>query len=447
MHINNKYFLRVYLGLILVAVIITLATLASPLRIRSVNFEKDSATRVPYSRLVINMNRMLEEVSSDDIIITPKANFNVRTSGDVILVEFSEPLRFSTSYNVILRNVREKRGSETTTLTHSFTTNEPTITYLKRKSDWPDSIMELKNGVEKVVYEAESINQYITSKEGMLVHEVINKDEHELVKFVDGKKELVTLPYKKSFITSLALTSDGGLAVASIINTELAPAQRYAVVHVIDLKKSSSKTIKDMNGADARGSEVYLGPDDRTVAFLSVNGDVSLASVDEPDEQPVLLGKADEIMGFGFANTLAVIEGTRSYALQLEDGSRKEINIEASLGEDVQSSRIMSLTFSNTQLAQLSTYSYAEASYGTQVLFKSSEVIRRVDSTRIGEEIILRSSASLNGQFVAVERASSKGTQFDSLPISRPSKVSTRIFDVDSQSLVTTVDGFMVEFR
>lgn len=447
MPIKNSYFLRVFAGLTLVAIVITLATLAGPLRIRSVYFEKESATRTAYSRLIIKTNRMLEQVRPEDISVIPKADFSVRSSGDVILVEFSEPLRFATSYTVMVRNVREKRATETTTLSYSFTTNEPTMTYLKRKSDWPDSIIELKNGAEKVVYEAESINQYLMSKETMLIHEVINKDEHELVKFVDGKKELVTLPYKKSFITSMALTSDGSLAVASIINTELAPAQRYAVVHVLDLKKSTSKTLKDINGADARGSEVYLGPDDKTVAFLSVNGDVSLANIDEPDQQPILMGKADEIMGFGFGNTLSVIEGNRSFALKLEDGSRNEINVEASLGEDVQSSRTLLLPFSNAQLAQLSTYSYADASYGAQVLLKSSGGTRRVDSTRIGDEIILRSSASLNGQFVAVERAPSKGMQFDSMPISRPSEVTTRIFDVNSQTLVTTVDGFMVEFR
>jgi hypothetical protein len=120
------------------------------------------ATR-PAQTLQLSVNERVAPVKRSQVTVTPTTSFAVLASAQQVVLQFPEPLDYSTTYRVVIARVTSADDGVSSTLRYSFHTTQPMVYYLRRShGSGPDQILLTSPGStsQTSVYSAQRIQDF-----------------------------------------------------------------------------------------------------------------------------------------------------------------------------------------------------------------------------------------------------------------------------------------------
>jgi hypothetical protein len=138
-------------------------------------------------RLLLQSNEPLAAVAADQVSITPAANATTTVTANSLDVQFTDVLRYNTSYTVNVRDVKSISAGASSTFSYSFTTPDPVMYFLATSAGegTNDAIksVPLSGGDAITVFSAPHIRQFVAFA-NLLVVNTINDDDTDALTIV-----------------------------------------------------------------------------------------------------------------------------------------------------------------------------------------------------------------------------------------------------------------------
>jgi hypothetical protein len=147
---------------LLVAVFAVLTYAQGP-KLSMEQIDTSAVVSKPDQTLRLFTNERVSAVTARDVAMRPKTAFTVASSGQIITIQFTEALRYSTAYSVAVSRVVSADDARSSTLRYGFRTASPPVYYLHRSGTAaPDEIE--RTGIhasdQTIVYSARHIEAY-----------------------------------------------------------------------------------------------------------------------------------------------------------------------------------------------------------------------------------------------------------------------------------------------
>jgi hypothetical protein len=207
---------------VLCGVLVVVGYLQGP-KLADAQLDTASAIEQPNQQLRLFVNQAVEEVTPDQVTVTPAMDVSVSTSGDVIAIQFAAPLLYNTTYAVEVAGVRSTSVPQPSTIDYTFTTPSPTLYYLDRGESVDEIVSTGLTGSDRgVVFTGERIESFAVTGQVLVVSSLNpdNTNRLELVSLADGAVESIRLP-EEGAITDLAATD-----VGSVVGFTFTPSVR-----------------------------------------------------------------------------------------------------------------------------------------------------------------------------------------------------------------------------
>ncbi|WP_460776527.1 hypothetical protein [Microbacterium sp. GXF7504] len=416
-------------------------------RVTAEQFDPDAAVAASGARMIFTTSQALDEVTPEQVRVTPAVPVTVATSGRSVGVRFGAPLYDDTEYTVTISGLTGVGGGATSEITRTFRT--PTLdVFAMRRGDDADTVYRSPlDGEDAVALFSHPHIEDFRATASALVASV--RDEDDL-------PQLIVTDLAGEHARTLPLPGDGTGTVA-----ELQSADRGDVI-------GYTYTDADMTAPDARASVLYTAslkpgeadaepvpvtvagepvsavgwrfvPDTDRILVLSFDGRLLLAA--PGDEETVDLGDASGILGVARGATSAVIQRADGlYVIDLADGSSEPLppatGVEGYLG------RVVPLPGGDETLQQ---YTTAGASSVYRVSADgAAEPVFAVDGT----DALLQTCVSPSGRYAAFlvqpDAASNPYRTGYDLPL--PERVDTHVIDLDEGSEVSVLGAFGISW-
>lgn len=394
-------------------------------------------------------NQPLSDIDPEQITVTPSVPFTVTVQSDLIVVQFAQPLRFSTEYTVEVADVAAPARESRSTFEHRFTTAPGDLLYLSR-SDSIDQILRLDvvgTGPGEVVHEAPGIQRFAPVENAL----VLARDapgETSLVEVVDtasGIVEEIRVP--DGTRVDALVTPPTGTTVALILSSVDRDAEG-ALTRALALVDLAAEGVPDLvTGLDGEplstlsahfttaGDELLVHTLDQTlVSFPIGNPELQLPG-----------GQYTEVYGLSSdGGRLSASDPFGGVAVDLETGEEERIN--PSLFEGLLAfGGEFQLTAGETWVQRVAlTDDSGEAFANLLVSDDGSGASQLVARTIDDRGSLGAFQLSPNDQYVAIEVTP---VVADAEPDGRPvtpqaRSVTLAIVDLETSELVRTVSGF-----
>jgi len=415
-------------------------------RLRAVSYDASGLVSRPAQRVILTANQALQQVTADDVRVTPAAAHTVTSSGNTIAVEFSGPLAYDRSYEVAVADVRAPGQRATAELRTTIRTGSTDVLALVPGAGGAaDRIVRrsLDAGGAQTVYRAQGISEFARLGRSLVV--VSGSDGSSSVDIVplaggvqdrSGEVEHLTLPSRDGRVTALHVADDGSSFGFEYADTSTGQS-RDVGLYVVDMTGTHLPTAVDAEGRPETGAVpmtvgqwAYVP---RTESALVRTGDDDLVLVDMSGRSAaVRLGSATYLHGFVGSGTTAVVEsGNGIVQLDLTNGRRTPITAPTGSTDAAYLGRI----------AQLTDSSYLRVVGDVRPDGTLAQRIVRVDGSRASrlavrvpdDASVTAVCPSPNGQFAAVATKSATSTLVS-------------IVDATSGALEASVDGDTVDW-
>jgi len=170
---------RFHRGVWATAIVALLATIAALTvyalqgpRLRAASVDVVRAVQFPDSVLQMESDRPLAPIDASQVTVEPATPVSVDVSGAIVSVVFEQALRYETEYRVIVDGVAGDARGIGGRFDYSFTTPVADVHYLDRGDPGsPDRVMRVGTGGEppEVVYEADAIDVFVTIGSALMV--------------------------------------------------------------------------------------------------------------------------------------------------------------------------------------------------------------------------------------------------------------------------------------
>jgi hypothetical protein len=383
------------------------------------------------------------------VSVTPAAEVSVLAEGELLIVQFEQRLRFGTEYLVEVGDVSAPSRDATATFTHRFTTAQGGVLYLDR-GESVDEVLRAPldgEGRGEVVLAAPGI-QHIAPIENVVVVARDADDGASALESVaaDGGVQPLTLP-EGVRVDHLVVPPSGTVLgmVLTTVDPDSSEQPLDSALAVVDLAGQGIVSIvPGLDGEPITTLEAAFLPDATTLIVHTF--DQSLLRV-ELTEPPLALpvGQIPEM--YALSTDGSRITGSDAFGgvvvdLQTGDESRLDPSlVEGELafgGEAILTStelRVQKVAVADVVTGAVRVMLVADDGTGVaRVLLRTVD-----DRGSIGDFTI-----SPNDQYVAVEVTPSvEDAVADGRPVNgRATSVTTVIIDIESGSIVRTLEGF-----
>lgn len=426
-----------------IIVILTIATADTGVRVRYADLNPSELTNAN-GRIVLHVSVPIKRVTPEQVSLTPAVSVSVTTSGNTIVVTPNERLRYQTEYRVRVRDIAGQYGRQRSNIEYHFSTPAAKLYYLHRQYSGGD---ENKANDQIIAATMQSEKTEVLFAAPRILEFVAVRDELVINTYRDGVSQLqrVSLSNKRTQAVPVAkpqlaakLQSLGDGRRVGYITGEYSDT-KGGQLQLLDVTNGSSRVVKDVGAVtDWRAS-----PDGRVIAAVTVKGDLLLIDT-AGKKQPRPLGSASELGDFSSDGRMLSFLGSAGgfVAYDLERNERRAI-----FSDSTQANSYivrLKLLGKNTRLMQ--SMFIADRKPGSEVTYNDGRSVARLYRPD-GAHDITGLSASLNGQYIAVETAPQQNSSFDSYPVNGRN-MSTRTTLIDQNgTVVRTIDGCDVVWK
>lgn len=426
-----------------IIVILTIATADTGVRVRYADLNPSELTNAN-GRIVLHVSVPIKRVTPEQVSLTPAVSVSVTTSGNTIVVTPNERLRYQTEYRVRVRDIAGQYGRHHSNIEYHFSTPAAKLYYLHRQYSGGD---ENKANDQIIAATMQSEKTEVLFAAPRILEFVAVRDELVINTYRDGVSQLqrVSLSNKRTQAVPVAkpqlaakLQSLGDGRRVGYITGEYSDT-KGGQLQLLDVTNGSSRVVKDVGAVtDWRAS-----PDGRVIAAVTVKGDLLLIDT-AGKKQPRPLGSASELGDFSSDGRMLSFLGSAGgfVAYDLERNERRAI-----FSDSTQANSYivrLKLLGKNTRLMQ--SMFIADRKPGSEVTYNDGRSVARLYRPD-GAHDITGLSASLNGQYIAVETAPQQNSSFDSYPVNGRN-MSTRTTLIDQNgTVVRTIDGCDVVWK
>ncbi len=425
-----------------IIVILTIATANTGVRVRYADLNPSELTNAN-GRIVLHASVPIKRVTPEQISLTPAVSVSVTTSGNTIVITPNERLRYQTEYHVRVRDIAGQYGRHHSNIEYHFSTPPAKLYYLQRQysggeSKANDQIIAttMQSDNTEVIFAAPRILEFVAVRDELVVN-TYRDGVSQLQRVSLSNKRTQAVPVAKPQLAAKLQSLGDGRRVGYITGEH--SDTKGGQLQLLDVANGSLRVIEGVGAVtDWRAS-----PDGRLAAVITVKGDLLLIDT-AGKKQPRPLGSASELGDFSNDGRMLSFLGSAGgfVAYDLERNERRAI-----FSDSTQANSYivrLKLLGKNTRLMQ--SMFIADRKPGSEVTYNDGRSTARLYRPD-GAHDITGLSASLNGQYIAVETVSQQNSSFDNYPVNGRN-MSTRTVLIDqSGTVMRTIDGCGVVWR
>ena len=426
-----------------IIVILTIATANTGVRVRYADLNPSELTNAN-GRIVLHVSVPIKRVTPEQVSLTPAVSVSVTTSGNTIVVTPNERLRYQTEYRVRVRDIAGQYGRQRSNIEYHFSTPAAKLYYLHRQYSGGDEnkandqiiATTMQSNKTEVLFAAPRILEFVAVRDELVVN-TYRDSVSQLQRVSLSNKRTQAVPVAKPQLAAKLQSLGDGRRVGYITGEH--SDTKGGQLQLLDVTNGSSRVVKNVGAVtDWRAS-----PDGRLAAVVTVKGDLLLIDT-AGKKQPRPLGSASELGDFSSDGRMLSFLGSAGgfVTYDLERNERRAIFSDSSQTNSYVVR--LKLLGKNTRLMQ--SMFIADRKPGSEVTYndgRSAARLYRPDSAHD----ITGLSASLNGQYIAVETAPQQNSSFDNYPVNGHN-VSTRTVLIDQNGTVMrTIDGCDVVWK
>ena len=442
---------------VLVAAFVGLNFFQGP-KLREVIVDTGSIASASNQRIRLVANQSLAQVRDQQIQISPAAEFRATTSGTILDITLTAPLKFATDYTVTVTDVKSRFNDQDAEFTHKFRTPGSTVAFLDRadpasEPGGNDVIREvaIPDGDPVDLYRAVGIQQFARVGPSLLV---VTASEAgggaiDLVAPDGITTERLLLPVAGE-VGELQSSSTVGL-VAFTITSEIAdPLPRQStVLYAVDL--GGDHVVRAVTGLDGAPLEIldFVVVPGGTLAAAQAS-DESVSLVDLTGASPAVpVGQFTTLRGVSpEGSQLLVGDIYGAVTLDLADGTQTRLPQVPLDGEQPFIGDIHLTDRAGARVQQIVIFDPDAGSFTSAIAWADNTRARVIYLTPGDSGSIDDFTVSPNGQYVAVASIPdvSTSTTDGAVVDPRSTTITTTIIDVTTGREVRAISGFDLEW-
>ena len=426
-----------------IIVILTIATANAGVRVRYADLNPSELTNAD-GQIVLHMSVPIKRVTPEQVSLTPAVSVSVTTSGNTIVITPNERLRYQTEYHVRVRDIAGQYGRQSSNIEYHFSTPPAKLYYLQRQysggdeSKANDQIIAttMQSNNTEVIFAAPRILEFVAVRDELVVN-TYRDSVSQLQRVSLSNKRTQAVPVAEPQLAAKLQSLGDGRRVGYITGEH--SDTKGGQLQLLDVTNGSSRVVKNVGAVtDWRAS-----PDGRVIAAVTVKGDLLLIDT-AGKKQPRPLGSASELGDFSSDGRMLSFLGSAG-GFVAYDLERNECRAIFSDSTQANSYIVrLKLLGKNTRLMQ--SMFTADRKPGSEVTYNDGRSVARLYRPD-GAHDITGLSASLNGQYIAVETAPQQNSSFDNYPVNGRN-MSTRTVLIDQNGTVMrTIDGCDVVWK
>ena len=424
-------------------------------KLSSGSVDADRVVAQAGQQLRLFANQSIRVVSKKNVSVSPAAPFTVSTSGAVIAVQFTERLRYATTYSVRVSDVANAFQPRVSTFDYAFTTAPAEIFYLDRADPaagpgQDDSIVRtgMRGDERTLVYSAPRIQQFVVFAQAIAVT-TLAEDGTSSLSLVALSSKLVEHIPLPGLGTIDELRGETQAGFIGFVFTSAGPAvarEFNSVLMRIDLTGEHTVTpVPDLAGRPlAVLGWGFLGG---STSIVAQGEDQTVLLIDAAKSgPPVPLGHYTELgRSSPDGKTIVVSDVFGKIAYSLADGTETRIPSLPIAGASTYGGDVVLLGRGTARVQQVAVFDSATGGkFQSYLVYENGTTSRVLYQTKDDTGSIEGFSISPNGQFVAVNVIPDYANSVsDGYPVDAQStSISTVYIDIASGAIVRSVDGF-----
>lgn len=417
-------------------------------RVTGVQVDPDAAVAASGSRMIITTTQSLQEITPEQVTVTPAADFTVDTSGRSIGIRFALPLWDETDYAVTVTDVTGIGGGPAATIEESFTTPGLTVFVLTRSAAG-DTIFrtDLVGDAAEPVYTHEHIEDFRATSSHLVVSTVDDDGlSHLIVTDLDGTGER-DLPLPGDGVVSNLQSADRGNLVGytftdASISADSGRESELFTASLNAAEASEAPTAIERPGGDSRVGDWRFVPGTDSILMITFDGALTLAS--SAGGEPVALGNALTIEGIARGSTVAVVQRTDA-PVAIDLATAEETPLSATDPALGQLNAITPLADGSTLrvLAQLDGFTVSSTSVDVVDAEGVARSVFAVEPT----DTLMETCVSPSGRYAAFLVAPDVvDNPYDGYLLPLPERVQTHVVALEDGTEVVTLSGFDISW-
>ncbi|MCT9003014.1 hypothetical protein [Microbacterium memoriense] len=417
-------------------------------RVTGVQVDPDAAVAASGSRMIITTTQSLQEITPEQVTVTPAADFTVDTSGRSIGIRFALPLWDETDYAVTVTDVTGIGGGPAATIEESFTTPGLTVFVLTRSAAG-DTIFrtDLVGDAAEPVYTHEHIEDFRATSSHLVVSTVDDDGlSHVIVTDLDGTGER-DLPLPGDGVVSNLQSADRGNLVGytftdASISADSGRESELFTASLNAAEASEAPTAIERPGGDSRVGDWRFVPGTDSILMITFDGALTLAS--SAGGEPVALGNALTIEGIARGSTVAVVQRTDA-PVAIDLATAEETPLSATDPALGQLNAITPLADGSTLrvLAQLDGFTVSSTSVDVVDAEGVARSVFAVEPT----DTLMETCVSPSGRYAAFLVAPDVvDNPYDGYLLPLPERVQTHVVALGDGTEVVTLSGFDISW-
>lgn len=417
-------------------------------RVTGIEVDPAAAISASGSRMIITTTQSLQEVTAEQVTVTPAADITLDTSGRSIGIRFTLPLWDETDYTVTIAGVTGVGGGPSATITESFTTPALEVFLLQRSADG-DTIFrtDLTGETAVPVWTNEHIEDFRATSSHLVVSTVDDDGySHLFVTDLDGAGARELRMPGEGVVTRLQSADRGELIGYTFTDASLtADSGRESALFTASLKEAQADaepTRIERAGGDSRTDDWRFVPGTDSILMLTFDGALTLTGSD--GGEPVALGTALTIDGIARGSAVALVQRVEGpVAIDLATASETALAAtDPALG---QLNTLTPLADGSTLrvLAQLSGFTVTSTSVNVVDAAGIAEPVFRVDPT----DTLVESCVSPSGRYAAFLVAPDVvDNPYDGYLLPLPTRIETHVVALADGGEVVALSGFDISW-
>jgi hypothetical protein len=403
----------------------------------------------PAQTLRLFLNERIAVVRAKQVRMSPAAPITVSTTGQLVAVQFTQPLHYATTYRVTLAGVTSSDDAQSTTLAYTFRTESPSVYYLRRGAG-TDQILKtgIRGAAGTVVYSAPRIQDFAVFPHALAVV-TLDANGNSSLAFVTGTGIVspVTLPGPGT-IDLVRASQDLGLLGFTFTDAGATTRRKYSgTLFTVDPDGTAiPKPVRGLDGKPLSVLQWFFVPASDDVVAQAADG--SVLEVDPATPKAATpLGSYLELDAVSTdGRSIVVCDETGAVAIALSTGRHERLT--ASRLDGVAASGGAAQVVPGGWLQVDSTWDAKIGGFVQHLAFDNGTAARDLFHTANPLGSIGIFSDSPNNQYVAIETIPDVATTTsdDYLVNGRSTSVTTQFVDISTGLLVKSVSGFDVQW-
>lgn len=426
-----------------IIIILTIATANGGVRVRYADLNPSELTNAN-GRIVLHVSVPIKRVTPEQVSLTPAVSVSVTTSGNTIVVTPNERLRYQTDYRVRIHDVASQYGRQRSDIEYRFSTPAAKLYYLHRQYSGGDEnkandqiiAATMQSEKTEVLFAAPRILEFVAVRDELVVN-TYRDGVSQLQRVSLSDKRTQAVPIAKPQLAAKLQSLGDGRRVGYITGEH--SDTKGGQLRLLDVASGSSRVIENVGAVtDWRAS-----PDGRVIAAVTVKGVLLLIDA-AGKKQPRPLGGASELGDFSSDGRMLSFLGSAGGFMiyDLEKNERRAVFSDSTQAN----SYIVRLKLLGKSVRLMQSMSIAGRKPGSEVTYNDGHSVTKLYRTD-GAHDITGLSASLNGQYIAVETAPQQNSSFDSYPVNGRNMSTRTALIGQNGTIVRTIDGCGVVWK